>query len=113
MIDRKEMDIDITRNVKIIDWLKSQLLSDVADLFKCLVRGIKEEMRESIEDCISSIIVASYLLAKRLGVTYNSVELKIADKIRLGIIENHDVEKYYGDLSELSHHMKLNRGKDK
>lgn len=112
MVNRKETDIDITRNVKIIEWLKSQLLADIADLFRSLVSGIKEEVRDSIADCISNIIIVAYLLAKRLGITYNVVELKLANKIRLGIIEEHDVEKYYGDLSELSHHLSLNRNKN-
>lgn len=110
MINRKEADIDITRNIRIIEWLKSQLLADIADLFRSLVSGVKEEVSDSIADCISNVIIVSYILAKRLGITYNIVELKMTNKVRLGIIEQHDVEKYYGDLSELSHHLTLNRG---
>lgn len=109
LINRKETDIDITRNVKIIEWLKSQLLTDIAVLFKSLVNGLKEDVRDALTDSISNIIIVSYLLAKRLGITYNTIELRMEKKIRLGILEEHDVERYYGDLSELSHHLNMNR----
>lgn len=112
MINRKEADIDITRNVKVIEWLKSQVLMDIAVLFKSLVSGVKEEVRDTIADSISNIIIVIYLLGKRLGITYNTIELKMEKKIRLGIIEQHDVEKYYGDLSELARHLNQNRQKE-
>ncbi len=110
---RKDTNIDITRNIKIMDWLKSQLLADVALLFKSMVSGAKEEVRDAAADAVSNIIIVTYLLARRLGITYNAIELKIQKKIRLGIIEEHDVEKYYGDLSELSHHLSFNRASER
>lgn len=100
-----DKEIDITRNIKIIEWLKSELLTDVANLFKVLVNGAKEEVYESVSDILSNIILICYLLGRRLGISYNSIELKIESKVKLGLIENHDVEKYYGDLSELSRHL--------
>jgi len=104
-----DREIDITRNIKIIEWLKSELITDVANLFKVLVNGIKEEVHDSISDILSNIILISYLLGKRLGISYNAIEIKIENKIKLGLIENHDVEKHYGDLSELSRHLNLSR----
>ncbi len=104
-----DKEIDITRNIKIIEWLKSELLTDLANLFKVLINGAKEEVHESISDTLSNIILISYLLGRRLGLSYNAIEMKIENKIKLGLIENHDVEKYYGDLSELSKHMNSSR----
>ncbi|HOQ37954.1 MAG TPA: MazG-like family protein [Acetivibrio sp.] len=104
-----DREIDITRNIKIIEWLKSELLTDIANLFKALVNGVREEVHESISETLSNIILISYMLGRRLGISYNSIELKIHNKIRLGIIEEHDVEKYYGDLSELARHLKSSR----
>lgn len=108
-----EMEIDITRNIKLIEWLKSELLTDLANLFRILAQGVREEMHEAVSDTLSNIILISYLLGKRLGISYNSIELKIHSKIKLGLIENHDVEKYYGDLSELSRHLDNYRRKEK
>jgi hypothetical protein len=105
MINRKEVEIDITRNLKMIEWLKSQLLQEVALLFKNMLQGAKEEAREAIGDAVSSIMITGYLLAKRLGITYQVIDLKMSKKIKLGITQEHDMEKYYGDLSELSRHL--------
>lgn len=106
-----DKDIDITRNIKIIEWLKSELLTDIATLFKTLVNGMKEEVHDSIAEVLSNIVLISYLLGRRLGITYNTMGLKMENKIKLGLLENHDVEKYYGDLSELARHLDSSRNK--
>ena len=51
----REKEFDIAKNVRLIDWLKSELLTSVADLFKLLSSGIKGS-QEAIADCIASII---------------------------------------------------------
>jgi hypothetical protein len=101
--------IDITKNIKIIEWLKSELLTDVANLFKTLVNGVQEEVSETLADTLANIILICYLLGKRFGINYRTIETKIDNKIRLGLVENHDVEKYYGDLSELTKHLNGSR----
>jgi len=108
-----DREIDITRNIKMIEWLKSELLTDIANLFKILVNGMKEEVCDSVSETLSNIILISYLLGRRLGLNYNAIELKIENKVRLGLIENHDVEKYYGDLSELAKHLNISRVRPK
>jgi hypothetical protein len=70
-----------------------------------------EEVHESIAEVLSGIIFSSYILGKRLGISYTSIEKEIAGKMKLGLIENIDVEKYYGDLSELSKHLESSRKK--
>lgn len=108
-----EKDIDITRNIKLIEWLKSELLTDIANLFRILVNGVREEVHDTVSDTLANIILISYLLGKRLGISYNAIELKVRNKIKLGLVENHDVEKYYGDLSELSGHLGNSRRKER
>lgn len=108
----QEKEIDITRNIKLIEWLKSELLTDLASLFRALAGGARDQMHEVVSDMLSNIILISYLLGKRLGVSYNAIELKIHGKVKLGLVENNDVEKYYGDLSELSRHLGSFRRKE-
>ncbi|MDP4092294.1 MAG: MazG-like family protein [Bacillota bacterium] len=108
-----EKEIDITRNIKMIEWLKSELLTDVANLFKRLVNGAKEEIHDSVAETLSNIILICYLLGRRLGISYNAIEIKMDNKIKLGLVENHDVEKYYGDLTELTRHLNSSRVKRK
>ncbi|TYQ14998.1 UNVERIFIED_CONTAM: MazG-like nucleotide pyrophosphohydrolase family protein [Acetivibrio alkalicellulosi] len=104
-----DREIDITRNIKIIEWLKSELLTDVAALFKVLVNGVREEVHDSIAETLSNMVLICYLLGRRLGISYNAIEIKMENKVKLGLIENHDVEKYYGDLSELAKHLNCSR----
>lgn len=104
-----DKEIDITRNIRLIEWLKSELLTDVANLFKSLAKGMREEVYDTVADTLANIILIAYLIGKRLGMGYSAIESKIESKIKLGLIENHDVEKYYGDLSELSKHMNASR----
>ncbi len=103
--------IDITRNIKIIELLKSELMTDMAFLFKSLVNGMKEEVHESVSESLSNIILSSYILGRRLGINYSLIEKKIVNKVKLGLVDNHDVEKYYGDISELSKHLEYSRKK--
>ncbi len=103
--------LDITRNVKIIEWLKSELLADVANLFKSLVNGVQDEVSETFADTLANIILICYLLGKRLGINYRTIETKIDNKVKLGLVENHDVEKHYGDLSELVKHLNGSRAR--
>ncbi len=102
-------EIDITKNIKMIEWLKSELLTDIANLFRQLISGFKEETEEILAETLSNIIIITYLLSKRLGINYNIIDLKIDNKLKIGIAEQNDLEKNYGDLSELSRHINNTR----
>ncbi|RKD22215.1 MazG-like family protein [Caminicella sporogenes DSM 14501] len=100
--------IDITKNIKIIEWLKSELLSSVASLFEILFKGIKGS-QETIVDILANIILVTYVLGRRLGINYNVLDMRIKEKIRLGVIEEHKIESWFGDLSSLKQHMDRKR----
>ncbi len=106
-----DKEIDITRNIKVIEWLKSEILTDIANLFRTLVNGATEELHGYLSETLSNIILICYLLGRRLGISYNAIEMKIQNKIRLGLIEDSNIEKYYGDLSELAKHLNSSRTK--
>ncbi|AFS79843.1 hypothetical protein Curi_c28560 [Gottschalkia acidurici 9a] len=97
--------IDITKNIKMIEWLKSELLTAIALLFETLVKGIKNS-QELVLDIIANIILITYLLGKRLGLSFESIDAKIEDKAKLGRIEEHNIEQWYGDLTNLLNHIK-------
>ncbi|SHJ93577.1 MazG-like family protein [Paramaledivibacter caminithermalis] len=99
--------IDITKNVRIIEWLKSELLSSLASLFELLVKGIKGQ-QDTIADILANIILVAYVLGRRLGVNYSNLDMRIYDKIKLGVLEEHKVESWFGDLSALKKHMDRN-----
>lgn len=94
-------DTDITRNIKIVEFLKSEILSTTATLFQLLLKGTKAS-QEALSDVLANLILVTYLLGKRLGIGYSVIDSKIMEKIRMGMIEEHESEKWYGDLSSLS-----------
>ncbi len=95
-----KMDMDIIKNLRTIEWLKSEILMSIARLYELLARG-EEDLKDEVEDLTSNIILLSYLLGKRLGVSYEDINSNLEDKIKLNLIKEHKIEKWYGDLSEL------------
>lgn len=96
-----QKETDITRNIKIIEFLKSELLTSVASLYQILLKNTKAN-REALLDILANIILVTYLLGKRLGLSFSVIDSKIMDKIKIGMLEGHETEKWYGDLSDLS-----------
>jgi NTP pyrophosphatase (non-canonical NTP hydrolase) len=109
LFDRR---MDITRNIRIIEWFKSELLGNVASLYRLLVDGMKEEIHDELADILSCIILISYLLGRKLGINYGAVEIKMRNKIRLGLLEACGTDKDREDLGELSRHLDSSRSGD-
>lgn len=102
-IDR---DLDVTKNIKIIEWLKTEILSSVSALYEIMLKGASYT-DETIQDILANIIMVTYLLGKRLGFSFSNIDKKIKEKIVRAINDDHKVEKWYGDLSELKEYVKL------
>ena len=98
MEDKNNM--DIMRNLRTIEWLKSEMLNNIAKLYEILATGEKD-LKGETEDLISNIILLSYVLGKRLGLSYDDINSNLEDKIKLNLLEDHKIEKWYGDLSQL------------
>ena len=95
---------DVTKNVKIIEWMKKELILSVGDVFDLIFKGVKP-LDEALQDTLANIIMITYLLAKRLGISFSEIDYKKKEKIRIGIDQNHSVESWYGDFSNLKKHM--------
>ncbi len=94
-------DSGIAKNIRIIEWLKADMLASLAALFKAMVKGSEERLL----DALSGLIITTYVLGRRLGINFSRLDLKVESKLREGIDDNHEVEKWYGDLSELLRYM--------
>ena len=101
---RRDKSSDITKNVKIIEWMKKELILSVGDVFDLIFKGVKP-LDEALQDTLANIIMITYLLAKRLGISFSEIDYKIKEKIRIGIDQNHSVESRNGDISNLKKHM--------
>lgn len=101
---RLNRNLEVTRNIKIIEWMKTEILVSIGDLFNLLYKGVKP-LDEVLQDTLANIIMVTYLLSKRLGVSFSDVDYKIKEKIKTAINEEHSIERWYGDLSSLKKHI--------
>ena len=63
----------ITKNVKIIEWMKNEILMSVSELFNILFNGVTSA-DEGLQYILANIIMMTYLLAKRLGISFNEID---------------------------------------
>lgn len=101
---RIEKGSDITKNVKIIEWIKNEILISISDLFNLLFKGVKP-IDNGLQNAIANIIMLSYLLGKRLGISFDEIDYTIKEKAKEGIKEEHSIETWFGDLSKLEEHI--------
>lgn len=104
-------DIDIIKNMRTIEWLKAQLLSTVASLYETFANG-EENTKENLEDVISKIILESLLLGKRVGLDYDDIKVTLKENIKLNLLEEHKIERWYGDLSNLLEYIEQQDNKE-
>lgn len=100
--------IDIFTNMKVIESYKSYLLSAVADLFASMADGGKSGIDEIVDE-LAEVSMLSYLLGKRLGINYSAIDEKILKKLKLGVIEENNIEKQYQDYSRLISYLREGR----
>ena len=81
---RIEKGSDITKNVKIIEWIKNEILISVSDLFNLIFKGVKP-IDDKLQNTLANIIMLTYLLGKRLGISFDEIDYKIKEKSRQGI----------------------------
>ena len=90
----------LARHLKIMDWLKAELVGGVAALFKAVALG----SQDAIADALASIVLTTYVLGRRLGLPFAQIESRVAMRARELALSGHEVERAYGDLSALEQH---------
>jgi len=96
-----EKDMDLAKRVKVIEWLKTEIIDQSARLLK----GIWEGSQAKTVDALASLISSGYILGRRLGVSYRSLDEAIMDKMKQHKAEGHQLEDWYGDISALDEHI--------
>ncbi|PKM47411.1 MAG: hypothetical protein CVV03_03570 [Firmicutes bacterium HGW-Firmicutes-8] len=87
--------VDIARNIRVIEWLKTELLGTVSALFKAMMKNSDE----AIEDALASMVITIYVLARRVGISFAQLDIRVESKLRNAIKDKHEVEDWYGDLT--------------
>ena len=93
-----ERNIDIASNVHMIEILKAQIASETANIFNA---ALKADGKEDLVDAVANVILLSYVLGRRFGADYEDIDKRVEDKAKIGILDEHKLEKDYKDLSTL------------
>ncbi|MEB3103217.1 MazG-like family protein [Ferviditalea candida] len=97
-----EHDVDLAKRAKVIEWLKTEVIDQVSRLFK----GIWEGRSSRIADSLASLIVSCYILGRRLGIPYHTLDESIVQKLKKHREEGHQLEDWYQDISILEEHVR-------
>ena len=91
-------DFDIASNANMIEILKSEMLNSCSDVFSSL---LYKNDKDDLTSNLSSLVLFSYILAKRCGVPFSDIDKGIVNKATLGMIDEHKLEKEFKDLSHI------------
>lgn len=91
----------ISTNMRAIDVIKSEILSEVANLHRTLAECDEVNGYDNVSDEIATIIAMNYILARRLGINYATVDVKIGELLEIAVENNHEIELEFSDMSEL------------
>lgn len=93
--------MNISSNLKAIDTIKSEILSEVANLYRTLADYDEIGEYDSVSNEIATIIAMDYILARRLGLTYAGIDKKISELLTIGEENGHELEIQFSDMSDL------------
>ncbi|PKM78728.1 MAG: hypothetical protein CVU90_00145 [Firmicutes bacterium HGW-Firmicutes-15] len=103
----KKKEMDIATNLRIVEWLKAELVDTVGVLLKSLLKAGSD----ATSDALATIIIIVYILGRRVGVSFQIIDMRVKHKLNTSINETHEIEQWYGDLSQLQKY--LERKEDK
>ena len=98
--------MNISTNLKAIDMIKGEILSEIAHLYRTLADYDEIGDYESVTNEIATVIAMDYILARRLGIGYASIDKKIAELLGIGEENGHELEIEFSDMSELKKYLK-------
>lgn len=102
MMSRPERGMQFAKNIRVIDWLKTEVLDQIANLFK----GLHHANQNMIMDSLSSLLVTIYVLARRMGLPFRELDQAVTTKLREHVSDGHQLEQWYGDLSTLDEYLR-------
>ncbi|ATY86302.1 hypothetical protein CVV65_16355 [Kyrpidia spormannii] len=95
-------DVDIGRQVKLMEWIKIELLDQVSALFRACHTGAEG----LIADALSGILISVYILARRVGLSPGEIDRKALEKLTKTKEIGHEAETWFGDLGAVENHLR-------
>lgn len=101
MMSSNSPDLNIAKNVRIIEWLKAEIVTGLGSLFKSTIKNSDE----AILDSLAGLIMGCYFLGKRLGFSYAKLDERVEQRLESSQMQEHEIEEWYGDVSNLQHYL--------
>jgi hypothetical protein len=101
----REQDFDIARNIKAVEWLKTEIVLNAGQVGRALLTAKDDIALQAL----ANMILSSYLLAKRLGVSFSRLEDVLQRRALEASAEGHELEQWYHDLSALAEHLQARK----
>ena len=98
--------MNISTNIHAIDTIKSEILSEVASLYRALAEYDEIGEYDSVINSVSTIIAMDYILARRLGMSFASVDNKITELLTIAEEGGPELEVAFSDMSELKKYVR-------
>ncbi|MDD2585078.1 MAG: MazG-like family protein [Syntrophomonadaceae bacterium] len=101
MAKSRVKELDITRNLKVVEWLKAELVDSVGVLFKAFLKT----GNEAKSDALATIIIIAYLIGHKTGLSFSHIDKKILNKLDTSIDASCEEEQWYADLADLLNYL--------
>lgn len=96
-------EMDIAKNIKMIENLQCQLLRLVSDLF-CSMQDNRATAKDRA-DLLANIEIMTYLLAERLGISPQALDQKVVARLKVGMLEEEGSDEWKATLLGIYKHM--------
>ncbi len=94
--------MNIAANVRAIDTVKSELLSELARLYRTLSDYGEEPIYDDVLNELATINAMCYILSKRLGMSFESVDDRMLELLSAAVENGHEIEAEFSDMSALA-----------
>ena len=101
-----EQTLNLSTNLRAVDSIKSGILSEVARLYDTLSNYDTAGVESKVLEHISTIIAMNYILSRRMGLDFNSIDSKICELCEIAANGNHELELAFSDMSELGRYLR-------
>lgn len=93
-------EVDIARNARAVEWLEAEMVHQTGAVLHALIKNNEEGALESL----ASVVISAYLLSRRLGCGFTRLDAAVRSRLQSVLEQNHELERWYGDVSELLQH---------
>ncbi|MCX5779452.1 MAG: hypothetical protein NTV45_01235 [Firmicutes bacterium] len=92
-------ELEITHNNKIVEWLKADLVDTVGTL------SLMRSGSDATIDALANLIIIAYILGRRVGLSFQVIEMRIRHKLNNSINDAEETEQFYLDLINLQRYL--------